>query len=121
MLSNMTEGGLTLSNTRNIIQAQWEAGWQNIDETDWKGLLTYDRYLNRFGSIFAGADLLGQEDTTEESRGVIGFRYLIPLNFESLVWVDTDGGARVMLEKEFILTPRIALLGEIQYDTHDMW
>ena len=66
-------------------------------------------------------DLLGQEDTTEDSRGVIGFRYLIPLNFESRVWVDTDGGARVMLEKEFILTPRIALLGEIQYDTHDMW
>jgi hypothetical protein len=30
----MTEGVLSLSNTRNIIQAQWEAGWQNVDDTD---------------------------------------------------------------------------------------
>ena len=40
ILSNMTEGALTLADTRNIFKAQWEAGWQNVDETDWEGLLT---------------------------------------------------------------------------------
>ena len=38
VLSNMTEGALTLSDTRNIFQAQWEAGWQHVDGTEWEGL-----------------------------------------------------------------------------------
>lgn len=121
VLSNMTEGALTLSDTRNIFQASWEVGWQNVDETDWEGLLTYDRYLNRFSSIFAGADLLGEGNTTDETRGVLGFRYLLPLNIESTAWLDTDGGARVTIEKELTLTPRLSLIGEVQYDTHDLW
>ena len=121
VLSSMTEGSLTLVDTRNTFEAQWEAGWQNVDETDWEGLLTYDRYLNRFSSIFAGADFMGEGGTTEESRCVLGFRYLLPLNFESMIWVDTDGGARMKIDKEFTLTPRLALVGEIQYDTHDLW
>jgi hypothetical protein len=35
--------------------------------------------------------------------------------------VDTDGGARVTLDKEFELTPRLMLFGEVEYDTHDLW
>jgi hypothetical protein len=26
-----------------------------------------------------------------------------------------------MLEKEFVLTPRLSLLGKVEYDTHDEW
>ena len=121
VLSNMTEGALTLSDTRNIFQGSWEVGWQNVDETEWEGLLSYDRYLNRFSSLMVGADFIGLGNATEDSRGVLGFRYLLPLSFESLVWVDSDGGARVNLEKEFTLTPRLGLIGEVQYDTHDLW
>jgi CopA family copper-resistance protein len=121
VVSNMTEGALTLSNTRNIFQGSWEAGWQNVDETDWEGLLSYDRYFNRFSSIMVGANFLGSGDDTEDSRAVAGFRYLLPLHLESLFWVDSDGGARVSLEKEFTLTPRLSLIGEVQYDTHDLW
>jgi len=121
VLSNMTEGSLTLADTRNLFEAQWEAGWQNVDETDWEGLFTYDRYLNRFSSVFAGVDVIGEGDETEETRGVLGVHYLLPLNFESMMWVDTDGGARVKLDKAFTLTPRLSLIGEVQYDTHDSW
>jgi FtsP/CotA-like multicopper oxidase with cupredoxin domain len=121
VLSNMTEGMLTLADTRNIFRAQWEAGWQNVDDTDWEGLVTYDRYVNRFSSLFVGVDFMGEDDATEETRGVLGVRYLLPLNFESMVWVDSDGGARVALDKEFTLTPRLSLIGEVQYDTHDLW
>ncbi len=121
VLSNMSEGALTLADTRNIFKAQWEAGWQNVDETDWEGLLTYDRYLNRFSSLFAGVDVIGEGDETEETRGVLGLHYLLPLNLESMTWVDTDGGARVKLDKAFTLTPRLSLIGEVQYDTHDSW
>ena len=121
VLSNMTEGSLTLADTRNIFQAQWEAGWQQVDGTEWEGLLTYDRYVNRFSSLFVGADFMGEDDATEETRGVLGVRYLLPLNVESRVWVDSDGGARAALDKEFTLTPRLSLSGEVQYDTHDLW
>ncbi len=68
-----------------------------------------------------GADFMGSGNATEDGRGVLGFRYLLPLYFESLFWVDSDGGARVNLEKEFTLTPRLGLIGEIRYDTHDLW
>ena len=120
-LSNMTEGFLMLSNTRNILTAEWEMGWQDVDETEWEGIFTWDRYINRFFMIFAGADLLGEEDDSDQFRGVFGFHYLLPLNLESRAWIDTDGGARFNLDKSFELTPRFALLGEAQYDTHDKW
>jgi len=121
VLSNMTEGSVILSNTRNIITAGWEAGWQDVEHTEWEGTLTLDRYLNRFFTIFAGGNLLGEGDDTDETRGVLGIRYMVPLNVGSSVWVDTDGGARVTLDKEFELTPRLMLLGEVEYDTHDLW
>ncbi len=121
VLSNMTEGFLTLSNTRNILTAEWEAGWQNVDDTEWEKLFTWDRYINRFFTVFAGADLLGVSNDIEDTRAVFGIQYLLPLNLESRAWIDSDGGARFNLGKSFELTPRLALFGEAQYDTHDMW
>jgi hypothetical protein len=121
ILSNMTEGFLTFSNTRNILTAEWEAGWQDVDDTEWEGILTWSRYLTRFYTIFAGADLMSEKGDLDKTRGVIGFHYLLPLNLESRVWVDTDGGGRVNFDKEFVLTPRLSLFGEAQYDTHEKW
>jgi CopA family copper-resistance protein len=121
VLSNMTEGFLMLSNTRNILTAEWEVGWQEVDDTEWEGIFTYDRSINRFFSILAGVDLLGEGDEHDDTRGVFGFRYLLPLNLESRVWIDTDGGGRFNLEKSFELTPRLTLVGEAEYDTHDKW
>ncbi|RPI37902.1 MAG: copper oxidase [Nitrospiraceae bacterium] len=121
VLSNMTEGFLKLSNTRNIVTGQWEAGWQKVDELDWEGILTWDRYINGFFSVFAGADFQGTGDAVDDVRGVLGLRYLLPLNLEMRAWLDTDGGGRVSFEKSFHLTPRLGLYGEAEYDTHDQW
>ncbi len=121
ILSNMTEGLLTFSNTRNILTAEWEGGWREVDETEWEGIFRWDYYINRFSTIFAGANFLDEEDESNKTRGVLGFHYLLPLNVESRVWVDSDGGARINLEKEFTLTPRLMLVGEAEYDTHDLW
>ncbi len=121
ILSNMIEGFLTFSNTRNILTAEWEVGWQQVDETEWEGIFTWGRYINRFSNIFAGANSMGKEEVHDKIRGVLGFQYLLPLNLESRVWVDSDGGARFNLDKKFELTPRLILLSEVQYDTHDLW
>jgi hypothetical protein len=121
ILSNMTEGFLTLSNTRNRFMAQWEVGWQVVEEIDWETLWTWDRIFNRFFGLFAGLDVLGEGVEEVDVRGIFGIRYLLPFNFESRIWVDTSGGGRITLEKEFHLTPRISLKGEVEYDTHTQW
>jgi CopA family copper-resistance protein len=121
ILSNMNEGFLTVSNTRNILTAEWEAGWGEVDHTEWESLFTWDRYINRFLTLFAGADVAGVTDDIEDTRAVLGFRYLLPLNLKSLAWIDSDGGGRFNLRKAFELTPRLVLFGEAQYDTHDLW
>ncbi len=121
ILSNMTEGSFEISNSRNILAAEWKVGWQNVHETEWEFIFTWERYLNRFFSIFAGGDLLGEGNQKEDIRAVLGFHYLLPLNIESRIWVDSDSGARFNFAKEFELTPRWVLFGETEYDTHDMW
>lgn len=120
-LSNMSEGYAELSNSRNIFRADWEIGWQDVSSVEWEGIATYARYLNRFTSVFAGGDFLGASSDTEETRGVLGIDYKLPLNISTRTWLDTDGGARSAWTKEFILTPRIALETEAQYDTHTRW
>lgn len=121
VLSNMTEGFMTLSDTRNILSAEWEVGWHNVDDTRAEILFTWDRYINRFLSVFAGADVLTERNEAGITRGILGLRYLLPLNLESRAWVDTDGGARFNLGRTFQLTPRLGLFGEVEYDTHDDW
>jgi hypothetical protein len=118
VLSNMTEGSLTLANTRTALEASWEVGWQEVDDTEWEGIATIGWYLNRFTSFFAGVDAMGAGSDKEEARGVLGLSYLLPLNLETSAWVDTEGGFRVMLEKALELTPRFGLHGEVEFDSH---
>ena len=120
-LSNMTEGSLTLANTKNTLKASWEVGWQKVDETELEAIVTFDWYLNRFISFFIGMDFLDEGPDHEEARGILGLSYLLPLNLETSAWLDTDGGVRVMLEKELELTPRLGLHGEVEYDSHEDW
>lgn len=121
MLYNMSEGFLMLSDTRHILAANWEVGWQGVEDTETEGILTYDYYFNRFFTAFAGADLQAAADEMEETRAVAGVRYLLPLNLEARIWIDSDGGVRANLEKTVTLTPRLSIMGETEYDTHEKW
>jgi CopA family copper-resistance protein len=118
LLGNMTEGALTAANTRNILMLEWEAGWQNVDNMEREAVLTWDRYLNRFASVFLGA-YFQEEGPGDDASGIAGIRYLLPLNIESSSWIDDDGGGRIAIEKEFMLTPRLSFFGELEYDSHD--
>jgi hypothetical protein len=119
--SNMSEGMVVVANTRNIFTLDWEVGWQDVDGVHWEPVVSYDRYLDRFLSVFVGGDFEGIDTATESARAVLGVRYLLPLNFDSMVWVDSDGGWRISFEKELEITPRIGLHGEAQYDSHEKW
>ncbi len=121
ILSSETQGVLTFSDLLNVVSLEWEAGWQNIDGPRWEGDLTYGRYFNRFTTVFAGVYAEGSNSDSEVERAVAGISYLLPGNFRSRAWIDSDGGARVTLDREIILTPRLGIFGEVEYDTHDHW
>lgn len=122
-LSNMSEALLSLSDTRNIIRLWGQAGWKEEakQKNRWETILTWDRWFNRFFTVFIGVDMEGERSDTEYTRVVVGFTYLLPLNFETRVWADDDGGWQAALHKAFQLTPRISLFGEAEYDSHEKW
>ena len=127
IMSNMTQGYLELSNTQNILNLEWEAGWANVPDTEWETTFLYERYFNRFFRLIAGVNTEGTVTTgplefdVESNRGVFGFMYKLPLNVDTTAWADTDGGARVKAAKSIPLTPRLHLGGELEFDTHDGW
>lgn len=120
-LSQMAQGRLVYANTRHIFSAEWQAGWQRVDDVEWEVTPTYDYYLNRFTSVFAGADLAGARDHFEKHEGVVGLRYLLPLNITSRVWADTAGEFKFGVGKHLNFTPRIALYSEAEYGTEEHW
>jgi len=117
-LSNMTEGFVAFENNRNGLSAAWEVGWGEVDETGYEVDFAYDRYLNSFTSVFAGAHLTGEDPG---DRGVFGVRYLLPFLIRSQAWVDTNGEFRVGLSQSISLTSRLSVYGGAEYDTLTDW
>ena len=120
-LSHMNVGMVTTSDSRNILTLGWEIGWERVAETSGEATLTWDRYRNRFLRWFVGVDAEGNAEEIEDPRGVLGLRYVLPLNVESFAWVDSDGEFRVGVEKMLHLTPRLGLALEAEYDTAEEW
>jgi len=73
---------------------------------------TYDYFLNRFSSVFAGVDLEGVGDDFAKHEGIFGFRYRLPVNFRTRVWVNTAGDSQLALGKHLELTPRLMASSE---------
>ncbi|MCF8031652.1 MAG: multicopper oxidase domain-containing protein [Desulfarculaceae bacterium] len=121
LLSNMSEGAAKLASTRNVIGVEWEIGWQRRTKAAWEVMPTWAYHVNRFFSAFAGGHLEGEAGVLDKTRGILGINYLLPYNLHSMLWVDTDLGGRVKLARAWDLTPRLALFGSWQYDTHDFW
>ena len=121
LLNNMSEGVARLVSTRHVFSLEWEAGWQKVENTEWELIPAWDYHFNRFTSVFIGGDLLGEKQTLDKARGVLGLRYLLPYNVSTRLWVDSDLGGRLELGKVWDLTPRLALYGNWKYDTHDFW
>lgn len=115
LMSNMTEGFVTVANEKNTLNATWEYGWE---DREYEIVLTYSRYINRTISVFGGADLTNED---QNDRGVFGIQYLLPFLVDSTAWVDTEGDFRFVFDKEMQLTERVTAFGELQYDTDTKW
>jgi hypothetical protein len=120
-LNSETQGTLVFSNIMNSVMLNYEAGWDGVEGTAWETDITYNRYINRFTSVFAGVYGEGVNGTRETERLIAGVSYLLPVNFLASAWVDSDGGARVTVGRELMLTPRLGIFGEAEYDTREDW
>jgi hypothetical protein len=121
VLSQMAQGALVYANRRHIFSADWQAGWQRVDEVHWELTPTYDYYLNRFTRILAGVDLNGISDQLDKKEAIAGLRYLLPFNIGSCLWVDTAGDVQVSLDLHLTATPRLAVVAEVEYDSGEKW
>jgi hypothetical protein len=123
-LSNRAEAHLTVSDRANLFEASGKAGWAGVKKPGWEGLVTYGRRLNRFLTVFAGADVDKDKrfrDDAPEANGVAGLDYELPFALSARLWADTSGGGRFGLSRAFQLAPRLDLDGEAEYDTRDLW
>ena len=127
VLSNMTQGYVELSNTRNIFNLEWEAGWNNVPDTEVETTFLYERYFNRFFRLFAGVNTQGiikdgsLDYDGESNRGVFGLMYKLPLNIDMRRLGRYRRRRARARGKDIPLTPRLMLGGEVRYDTHDYW
>ena len=110
--SHMTDGMAVVSDSKNILSATWEVGWQEVEGTEYDVELAYDRYFNRFFTAFVGGNF-----TDDYERGIFGVRYLLPFNFGSVLRLDTEGEFRVAIGQSLQLTSRLGIFGDYEYDT----
>jgi hypothetical protein len=110
--SQMNDGLLVLRDSKNFLRAQWQVGWQKVDGPEYDIEVTYERYVNRFFSGFAGMNWLDKKN-----NGIFGVRYFLPFNFNSEWRVDISGELRLKLVKSIQLTNRLNTFGEFEYDT----
>jgi hypothetical protein len=115
----MSDGMLTLMNSRNDMLLNWEIGWGNVDDTQYEVDAVYQRYFNADFQAFLGARLTNDEDA--ENRAILGVNYRLPLLVWASVSLDSEGDARITLAKRFQLTSRLSVFGRVEYDTNTEW
>ena len=117
--SHLAEGSLLWVNAKNDIGLLWEAGWQDVNNTEYEADLLWSRYLNPRWSVFGGLRLTNKPD--EDSRLIAGVSYRLPLLADLTFTADSEGDARLGLAKTFQLTSRLSVFGELEYDTNTDW
>jgi hypothetical protein len=111
--SHMTEGSASFMNAKNDFSLLWNAGWGEVDDTEYKIDLVWQRYMNTRWSWFAGARFTNLED--EDNRVIAGVSYRLPLMANLTLTADSRGDASLGLEKRFQVTGRLSAFGRAEY------
>lgn len=117
--SHMSEGTLTLMNSRNDFFGSWEAGYGDVEETEYEIDLGWKRYFNPNFSTVLGWRFTNMEG--EEDRAFAGIEYRLPYLIGSSLQVDSEGDARIGLGKALQITDRLGVFAEVRYDTGSEW
>ena len=117
--SHMSEGALTLMNSRNDFFGMWEVGYGDGDETEYEIDVGWERYFNPNFSTVLGWRFTDMEDA--EDRAFAGIEYRLPYLIDSSAQLDSEGDLRLGLGKSLQITDRLGIFTELQYDTGSDW
>lgn len=115
--SHMSEGAVTLRNSRNDLLAAWEVGYD--DGTEFDIDLAWMRYLDPNLSTVLGMRFTNKDDARHRAFG--GVLYRLPFLIDSSLTIDTEGDLRAGLFKELRLTDRLTAFAGVHYDTGSEW
>ncbi len=118
LLSQLTEGTVSLQNNRNGLTAHWQSRIGNGSDTDYELGIDYDRFITSNLSAFASYEW---SNGINENRGMFGARYLLPFLIQSQFSVDTAGDFRFSVGKVLPITARFSVFARAQYDTKARW
>lgn len=132
--SNGSDGELSYSNTRWLLETEWRLGLNN--QKGYESESHIGRYIgrNQFMLLYTGWDYRYRKDNEEEknifgqtntkdNRGVfcLGAQYILPLLVTADFRVDHTGNVRLQLIRDDIpLTSRLRLNGMVNTDTEYM-
>ncbi|WP_367870612.1 multicopper oxidase domain-containing protein [Luteolibacter sp. Populi] len=117
--SHMSEGMVTLMNSRNDFFGAWDVGYGDEDETEYEIEAGWKRYFNPNFSTVLGYRFTDMED--EEDRAFAGIEYRLPYLIESSAQLDSEGDLRLGLGKSLQITDRLGVFADVQYDTGSDW
>ncbi len=121
ILTNSTNGKVIITNTKNSLSLEWEAGWEKVDNKEAELILQYKRHINSYFSLLGGTYASIVEKETDRMRLFAGINYILPLSIELKTWIDNEYDLRIVFSKQFKLLPRVYLGLEGKYDTHNEW
>lgn len=111
--SHMTDGMLTLMNSREDLFFSWEAGWK--DDADREFEAGWKHYFSPDVSTVLGWRFSREDDGGD--RPFAAIQYRLPYLIESSAGIDGEGDVRVGLGKSLAITDRLGIFTELQYDT----
>jgi FtsP/CotA-like multicopper oxidase with cupredoxin domain len=115
--SHLSEGRLSLRNSKNDWVAEWRAGYS--DESEYEVDLAWERYFNPNLSSTLGWRLTDFADS--EDRAFAGVGYRLPYLIQSSLQVDSEGDLRAALGKSMQLTNKVSGFSEVEFDTGTKW
>ena len=101
-LSNMGYGRVWATNSRNMVEVEYDFDWDDKYEVQAR----YSRNLSRFLEVYGGIKL-EKETFNEENVGIFGVRYVLPLLIEADLRIETNGDIVLGLASELQLTSRL--------------
>jgi len=117
LLSNHTMGNARIMRGREDFGVMWDYGFH--DHREYEIDAFWMHYFNPNLSTVLGYRFTNQHEA--EDRAFAQINYRLPFLFESTLALDSEGDVRVGLGKEFQLTDRLSLYGDIEYDTNTLW
>lgn len=115
--NHMTMGTAMMMYGREDFYASWDYGINHHNEYEVD--LGWKHYFNQNVSSLGGYRLTNEHGSEDRFFG--GVEYRLPYLVYATLTIDSEGDARLNLEKDLQLTGRLSLMPEVEYDTHSQW